>query len=287
MNFTNLFVTWSLDPEIFRIGSLAVRYYGVLFLIAFAMDFFVFKYFFKWEKLPPELLETLTFWAFISTVIGLRLGHCLFYEPGYYLSHPIEILKTWKGGLASHGAAVGLPLGLYFFCRKYKMRYLWLLDRIVIVVALTGFFIRFGNLMNSEIYGMQTSMPWGFIFERNGETVPKHPTQIYESLGYLGIFFLLFFIYKKKENLRNRGGFLFGLALILIFGFRFLIEFIKETQDSEIDVAVRNAIGLDMGQLLSVPLILVGVFLLYYAFQHAPKSNPLIDNKTKKKERKH
>ncbi|GHT16646.1 prolipoprotein diacylglyceryl transferase [Bacteroidia bacterium] len=273
-----LSITWNIDPEIFRIGAVAVRYYGLLFAIAFAMDYLVFTRFFKDAKLPIDLLDKLTMWAVVSTIIGLRLGHCFFYAPEYYLSHPIDIFKVWEGGLASHGAAAALPLGLYFFCRKYKMRYLWLLDRIVIVVALTGFPIRLGNLMNSEIYGVPTAMPWGFIFARNGEIIAKHPTQIYESLGYLLIFCVLFFIYKKRETLRNRSGFLFGLAMILIFGFRILVEFIKETQDGNVDTVVRNAIGLDMGQLLSVPLVLAGVFLLYYAFHHAPNDKPFVGN---------
>ncbi len=270
-----LFVIWNINPEIFALGPLHVRYYGVLFALAFVVDYYIFVRFFQRDKLPMALLDSLTMWAVISTIVGLRLGHCLFYEPAYYLTHPIEILKIWEGGLASHGAAIGVPLGLYFFCRKYKMRYLWLLDRIVVVVALTGFFIRLGNLMNSEIYGMQTSLPWGFIFERRGETLPKHPTQIYEALAYLFIFFILGFIFRKKENLRNRGGFLFGLFLILVFTFRFFIEFIKERQ-----VGFEEGMALDMGQLLSIPFVLIGVGLLVYSFKHTPSSKPFVGNAT-------
>jgi prolipoprotein diacylglyceryl transferase len=281
-----LSITWSVDPEFFHIGPLVVRYYGLLFVAAVIADIYVFKKIFKWEKLPPTLLETLTWWAFISLFIGLRLGHCFFYAPVHYLTHPLEILKTWEGGLASHGGAVGLLLGLYFFCRKYKMRYLWLFDRIVIVVPLTGVFVRFGNLLNSEIYGHATSLPWGFIFTRYGETIPKHPTQIYESLAYLCMFLALFFIYKKKEKLRRRSGFLFGLALVLIFGFRFLVEFIKETQDGGTDIALYNAIGLDMGQVLSIPLIVAGVVLLWNSFRRAPNSNPFVGNATVAKKNK-
>jgi prolipoprotein diacylglyceryl transferase len=259
-------IVWNVDPEIFSIGFVHVRYYGVLFALAFVCDYLIFARFFKREKLPLPLLDTLTMWAVISTIVGLRLGHCLFYDPGYYLSHPIEILKIWEGGLASHGAAIGVPLGLYFFCRKYKMNYLWLLDRIVIVVALTGFFIRIGNLMNSEIYGIQTSLPWGFIFERRHEIVPKHPTQIYEALACLLIFFILLHVYVKKANLLKRKGFLFGAFLVLVFTFRFLVEFIKERQ-----VDFEESMPLDMGQLLSIPFVLLGVFMLIYSFRRVPE----------------
>lgn len=153
------------------------------------------------------------------------------------------------------------------------MSYLWLLDRIVVVVALTGFFIRLGNLMNSEIYGMETSLPWGFIFERRGEVVPKHPTQIYEALAYLAIFFVLGFIFKKKENLRNRGGFLFGLFLVLVFTFRFFVEFIKEVQAD-----FEKSLPLDMGQLLSIPFVIAGIALIVYSFNNKEDSKPFVGN---------
>ncbi|MDR0418743.1 MAG: prolipoprotein diacylglyceryl transferase [Prevotellaceae bacterium] len=262
-----LAITWAIDPEIFSLGPIHVRYYGVLFALAFIIDYLIFVRFFKKENLPMQLLDSLTVWAIISAIIGLRLGHCLFYEPEYYLKNPIEIFKIWEGGLASHGAAIGLPLGLYLFCRKRKMRYLWLLDRIVIVVALAGFFIRLGNLMNSEIYGMETTMPWGFIFKLRGEVVQKHPTQIYEALAYLCIFFILYYVYHKKENLLNRSGFLFGFFLVLVFGFRFFVEFIKERQ-----VAFEESMVLDMGQMLSIPFILLGIGLIIYSFRNPPNA---------------
>jgi prolipoprotein diacylglyceryl transferase len=274
-------ITWSISPEIFALGPLHIRYYGILFALAFVVDYTIFVRFFKRDNLPLPLLDTLTMWAIISTVIGLRLGHCLFYDPGHYLSHPIDMLKVWEGGLASHGAAIGVPLGLFLFCRKYKMRYLWLLDRIVVVVALTGFFIRIGNLMNSEIYGVETSLPWGFIFSRTNEVLPKHPTQIYEALMYLCIFFALYFIYLKKENLRNRSGFLFGSFLVLVFCFRFFIEFIKENQ-----VSFEQGMPLNMGQLLSIPFVLLGIGLLVYSFKHAPNAAVFIPDMEKKHKNK-
>ncbi|MDR0566627.1 MAG: prolipoprotein diacylglyceryl transferase [Prevotellaceae bacterium] len=271
-----LSIVWGIDPEIFSLGPIHLRYYGVLFALAFVCDYFIIMRFFKRDKLPLALLDKLTMWAVISAIVGLRLGHCLFYEPAYFLSHPFAMLKIWEGGLASHGAAVALPLGLFLFCRKYKMSYLWLLDRIVVVVALTGFFIRIGNLMNSEIYGVQTSLPWGFIFEHRSEVVPKHPTQIYEAIAYLLIFFLLLHIFVKKDGLRKRGGFLFGAFLTLVFTFRFIIEFIKERQ-----VAFEEGMPLDMGQLLSIPFVLTGVFLLAYSLRRrAPESKPFVGNAT-------
>jgi prolipoprotein diacylglyceryl transferase len=213
---------------------------------------------FKKEHIPQKMLDTLTTYMVIGTVVGARLGHCLFYEPAYYLANPLRILKVWEGGLASHGAAIGILISLYLFVRKVKKPYLWILDRIVIVVALAGFFIRMGNLMNSEIYGVQTSLPWGFIFVRWGETMPKHPTQIYEALSYLAIFFLLYSIYLRK-GVKIKQGFLFGLFLIILFSVRFLIEFIKEPQ-----VGFEEHMVLNMGQLLSIPFILTGIFLLVY-----------------------
>lgn len=249
-------IVWNVNPEIIRIGNFAIRYYGVLFALGFILGYIIMGKIFKREKIPPKLLDTLTTYMVIGTVAGARLGHCLFYEPGYYLSHPIEILKIWEGGLASHGAAIGIIVALYFFARKTQKPWLWILDRIVIVVALAGFCIRIGNLMNSEIYGHETSLPWGFIFERNHEILPKHPTQIYEGLGYLIIFVILYFLYRQKSETLKQG-FLFGLFLILLFGIRFIIEFIKEPQ-----VEFESGMALNLGQILSIPLIITGIVLL-------------------------
>jgi prolipoprotein diacylglyceryl transferase len=192
----------------------------------------------------------------LGTVIGARLGHCLFYNPDYYLSHPLEILMVWKGGLASHGAAIGILTAIYLFVKKRpKFTYLWVMDRIVITVALAAFFIRMGNLFNSEIVGKPTDLPWGFVFT-SIDNIPRHPAQLYEAIAYLIIFFILFFQYKKqKENIRD--GFLFGEFLIGIFGFRFFVEFIKENQS-----LFENSMSLNMGQILSIPLVILGIYLL-------------------------
>ena len=259
-------ITWNVDPEIFRIGSFAIRWYGLLFALGFVFGYIIMGSIFKKEKIPQKLLDTLTMYMVIGTVAGARLGHCLFYEPEFYLSHPLNILKIWEGGLASHGAAVGIIIALYFFSRKVKKSFLWIIDRVVIVVALAGFFIRMGNLMNSEIYGVETSLPWGFIFVRWGETVPKHPTQIYEALSYLLIFVLLYAIYQRK-GIKLKDGYIFGLFLILLFSARFLIEFIKEPQ-----VGFEDNMALNMGQLLSIPFVLLGIVILIWS-KKQKKSN--------------
>lgn len=258
-------ITWSAEPEIFQVGNFAIRWYGVLFALGFAIGYFIMLNFFKKEKVPVKLLDQLTTYMVIATVIGARLGHCLFYEPAYYLSRPLEILKVWEGGLASHGAAIGILLAVYIFARKNKVSYLWTMDRIATVTALAGFFIRMGNLMNSEIFGRPTTLPWGFIFENASDPAqrlqPRHPSQIYEGLAYLLIFVILISIYYKKNG-KPREGSLISLFVLLIFGVRFFIEFLKEPQ-----VGFEETMALNMGQLLSIPFILAGAAGLFLIFR--------------------
>ena len=256
-----LIVPWDVNPEIFRIGSFAVRWYGLLFASSFLFGYIIMKKIFNNENLGDAVLDRLTIYMAVGVILGARLGHCLFYEPGYYLSHPLEILMIWHGGLASHGAAIGILVALWLFIRKEKKEYTWVLDRIAIVVALSGFFIRMGNLMNSEIYGVETTVPWGFVFLRNGEIAPKHPTQIYEGLSYLLLFMLLYLIYRKKKG-GHIQGLLISLALILIFVARFFIEFLKEDQ-----VGFEATMKLNMGQLLSIPFVLLGIAGLYWSIK--------------------
>ena len=258
--FTQLAINWSPSPEIFSIGPVHIRYYSVLFVSGFIIGYYIFVKFFKREGLPVEILDTLLYTLLGSAVIGARLGHCLFYEPEYYLARPWEILKIWEGGLASHGGAIAILIAIWYYVRKYgkkhNFNYIWLMDRIGIATALAGALIRLGNLMNSEIYGNPTSLPWGFIFELRGETVAKHPTQLYEALAYLFTFVLLMWLYYKHLNKLKRGT-LFGLFLIGIFGARFFIEFIKEPQ-----VSFEQSMTLNMGQWLSIPFVSVGVGLI-------------------------
>ncbi|MCU0456144.1 MAG: prolipoprotein diacylglyceryl transferase [Bacteroidales bacterium] len=248
-----LIIPWDVNPEIFRIGSFAVRWYGLLFASSFLVGYLLMLKIFRNETLSDALLDKLTVYMAIGVIIGARLGHCLLYEPEYYLSKPLEILKIWKGGLASHGAAAGILIALGIFSHKEKKGYFWILDRVVIVVALAGFFIRMGNLMNSEIYGYETTVPWGFVFLRNGETAPKHPTQIYEGLTYLLIFVLLWAIYWKKNG-EHVEGLLISLGVMLIFGSRFFVEFLKEDQ-----VTREAGMLLNFGQKYSIPLFFLGL----------------------------
>jgi len=254
-------IPWNVNPEIFRIGSFAVRWYGLLFASSFLFGYIIMHRIFKNENLSDAVLDRLTIYMAIGVIVGARLGHCLFYEPGYYLSHPVEIIKIWHGGLASHGAAIGILTAIWLFVRKEKKDYTWAIDRIAIVVALSGLFIRMGNLMNSEIYGVETTVPWGFVFLRNGETAPKHPTQIYEALAYLAIFVLLYWLYWRKKGEHIQGT-LISLACILIFVARFFIEFLKEPQ-----VEFETNMKLNMGQLLSIPFVLLGCVWLYISLK--------------------
>lgn len=256
------YINWNVNPEIFSLGALSVRWYGLLFAGGFYVGYLIMERFFRKEKVPVAILDKLAMYMIVSTVIGARLGHCLFYEPDYYLNNPIEIFYIWHGGLASHGAAVGIIFALFLFSKYQKPDFWWTIDRIVIVVALAGFFIRMGNLMNSEIYGHETTMPWGFVFLRDNQEIPRHPTQIYEALSYLILFFVLRWYYYKKDGLPNNG-FLFGSFLIVLFSIRFIVEFLKVEQ-----VNFEKGMLLNMGQLLSIPFIIAGIVIVYLSNQN-------------------
>jgi phosphatidylglycerol---prolipoprotein diacylglyceryl transferase len=254
-------IYWNFKPEIFTIGTWGPRWYGVLFAMSFVVGYYLMLRIFKKEGIKLEVLESLTMYMFLGTLIGARLGHCIFYEPMDYIREPWKILMVWQGGLASHGAALGILISLYLFVRKHKKTYLWIMDRIVIMVALSGFFIRTANFLNSEIIGKYTDVPWGVVFVRLHENSPRHPSQIYEALAYLVIFFVLLYMYHKTKA-KDFPGLLFGLFLITIFGFRFAIEFTKEVQ-----VDFERKMSLDMGQWLSIPFVIAGLALVYFAFR--------------------
>jgi phosphatidylglycerol:prolipoprotein diacylglycerol transferase len=257
-----LIVPWDVNPEIFRIGSFAVRWYGLLFASSFFFGYIIMNRIFKNENLGEAVLDRLTIYMAVGVIVGARLGHCLFYEPTYYLKHPLEILMVWHGGLASHGASIGILIAVWLFGKKEKKDYFWTLDRVAIVVALSAFFIRMGNLMNSEIYGVETTLPWGFVFLRNHEVAPKHPTQIYEGLVYLFIFILLYRLYWSKKG-EHYQGLLISLICLLIFTARFFIEFLKEDQ-----VAFEAHMKLNMGQWLSIPFIIMGLVGVYLTIKN-------------------
>jgi phosphatidylglycerol---prolipoprotein diacylglyceryl transferase len=285
------YITWNVDPEIFSIGPITIRWYGLMFAMAFLSGYLVFTKALKIERLDAEMLDQLLIYVAVATIIGARLGHCLFYEPSYYLSNPVEILKIWKGGLASHGAALIL-VAIWLYIRKYKLSFLWLMDRLVIVVPLAGAFIRTGNLFNSEIYGRATDLPWAFLFVRDRvidpvtgsllPNVPSHPTQIYEALSYLLIFAVLFIFYSKKKD-EIRDGLIFGVFLILLFSARLLIEFIKNDQ-----VSFEAGMFLNMGQWLSIPFILIGAGLIIYTKRKPSyfSKTPIPKRKPKKEPKK-
>ena len=261
-----LFVNWNVNPEIFHIGSVSIRWYSILFVAGFVLGWFIFKWFFKREGVPLQLLDPLLYTLLIGTIVGARLGHCIFYQPDYYFGswHGFwAFFRPGEGGLASHGGTIALIIAMWWFARHYGRKYdfdfLWMLDHLCIPVCFAGMFIRLGNLFNSEIYGDVTSLPWGFIFLRAGETVPHHPTQIYEALSYLILGLILLGMYRYKLEDIRRGTFI-GIFFIVLFGMRFLIEFIKEPQ-----VGFEKDMLLNMGQLLSIPFILIGIFLLMYA----------------------
>lgn len=259
-----LSVVWDVDPVFFSIGSFEIRYYGLTWAIAILIGATLFDRFCKREGLPARVSDSIFLYGTLATIIGARLGHCLFYDPGYYLSHPWTIVTGFRdGGLASHGAAIGLLVGLWLFSRKNKLPYIWSLDRIMLAVSLGGAVVRFGNLINSEIFGTPTNLPWGFEFVRSAKWVREfapaavHPTQIYEALCYIVTFLILFFLYRYRDMARRRPGLLFGIGLQGIFLTRFFLEFLK-TEQSDFELSW----SLYMGQWLSIPFIILGVYMI-------------------------
>lgn len=262
------YIVWDITPEIFD-GVEFFRWYGVCWLTGMLVGYKILHNIYKAEDIPRVELDNLTIYAAFGAIIGARLGHIVFYDPIYYWNNPIEILPvridpdlkfTGLAGLASHGGILGALVALYLYNKKYKIGLLWLLDRITIAGAALGGFIRLGNLMNSEIIGIPSNLPWAFVYRRI-DHIPRHPAQLYEAVLYLGISIALYLIWKsKKFNARN--GFICGLGITLIFTQRFLIEFLKESQ-----VSFEENMLLNMGQTLSIPLIIGGVVLMTRSLQ--------------------
>jgi phosphatidylglycerol:prolipoprotein diacylglycerol transferase len=286
-----LFIVWDVNPEMFTIPGIhwPVRWYGLLFACAFLSSQFVMGKIFKIEQRPAKYLDILTIYIVAGTIIGARLGHCLFYGPWFdvtdkagdvvqqgYISHPLNLLKIWEGGLASHGGAIGIILAMWLYCRKTGESRMWLFDRITLVVPLSGMFIRLGNLMNSEIVGLPTTLPWGFKFIKGDDAaeyhmhgldkVPaRHPSQLYEAIFCLFLIVLMVYLWKYKRHILPPG-FMFGLFCVLLFTQRFLTEFFKVAQ-----VDWENKIDLKMGQNLSIPFILLGVFMMVNSYRKQRK----------------
>ena len=262
-----LTVNWDVDPVLFNIGSFQLRYYGILFLAGFYLGYYMFRNFFRREGKPLELLDSLLWALFLCTIVGARLGHVFFYDWAYYSQHPAEIFMVWRGGLASHGGAAAMILTAWLLTKYMtKVSFFWLTDRVFVGSAFVACLIRLGNLMNSEIYGEPTDLPWGFIFVRGdiNNTIPCHPTQLYEASAYLLVFFLLYWMYWKKDA-GKYNGLLTGVGFLGIFISRQIIEMIKNPQsDFEVDMTF------NMGQWLSVPFILFGAFLVIRALKKGP-----------------
>lgn len=258
---TLLYIIWDIPKSIDIFGLFEIRYYSLMFAIAYILGYQIMKKIFISENLSEEYVESLIMYSMISMIVGARLGHVFFYGWDYYSQHLSEIPKVWHGGLASHGAAVGMILTFIYYSKKIiKKPPLWLLDRMSLTVALAGVFIRIGNLINSEIIGKATTLSWGFIFKNayvSDPNTPRHPTQIYESIGYLITFAILWFLYWKTDKKKHLG-YIFGVFLTMLWSVRFLIEFLKENQEE-----FENSMSLNMGQLLSIPLILIGVYIIY------------------------
>ncbi len=281
----NLAINWDVSPELIE-GYKTPNMYGLLFVSGLIIGFFVVKRMFKKEAVPEVVLDKLVLYMVLATIIGARLGHVLFYGPYFdviseegvvlehgYFSHPLDILKVWEGGLASHGGAIAILIALYIFSKKIsKKPTMWILDRIVAPTAIAASFIRLGNLVNSEIVGDITTVPWGFRFMHNDcyppfdcawDSIPvRHPAQLYEAICYMAIFIFLLFMYWKREAWR-RPGMMFGSFLILLFTARFFVEFVKLGQTTRDEVLPINT-----GQMLSIPFVLVGAYILYKSLKN-------------------
>lgn len=263
-------INWNPDPELFNLFGISIRYYGLLWVVGIALAYVIVHRQFRDRKIEEKKFEPLLFYCFFGILIGARLGHCLFYQPDYYLHHfwemilPVKFLPGggWKmtgyTGLASHGGTLGLIISLWLYCRKMKMHYMDVLDMIAVATPITACCIRLANLMNSEIIGKPTDVPWAFIFERE-DMLPRHPAQLYEAIAYFIFFLGMVYLYKKYATKLHRG-FFFGLCLTEIFTFRFFVEFLKENQ-----VDFEQTMSLNMGQWLSIPFVLIGLyFMIFY-----------------------
>jgi len=253
------YFVWSASPIAFSFGPITVFWYGILFAASILLGLEFMKWAFRLEGKDEGAIEPLFLYTVVGIVVGARLGHCLFYDPAFYLSNPLEIFAVWKGGLASHGGGLGAIIALYFGSKKYKVDFLWLIDRLIVPTALFGFLVRMGNFMNSEIIGVPSQQPWAIIFSRV-DMLPRHPAQLYEAFSYLLIFILLFSIYKLSKA-TVKPGLLFGIFLTLVFTARFLVEFVKVKQ-ADYDTSF---LLMSTGQALSIPFFLVGVgFILWH-----------------------
>ena len=276
-----LAIDWNWSPEIFNIGGFSVRWYSLMFVASFLLGLRLMKKIYMEDKIPLEKLDTIFMYTFVSMLIGMRLGEVFFYSWSDYSGNLWQIIlpfreqkgasmlfglvKGWKftgiSGFASHGAAIAIPIAMYFYAKKHLNKpWLFILDRLAIMVALAGFFIRLGNFFNSEIYGKETGSNFGVIFKVAGETTARHPTQLYEAFSYLALFFVMWHLYWKTDK-KQQTGYLFGLFMVVLWSLRFVIEFLKEPQVQQRGEEWLFS-PLNTGQVLSIPLVLIGVWLM-------------------------
>ena len=257
-----LAIHWNIDPVLLHLGPISLRWYSLLFVSGFIFGWYMVRSFYRREGVDEKLLDPLLYTMLISVIVGARLGHCIFYDPQYYFGSWqgfLEVFQPWKGGLASHGGAIGIIIGLLWYVNKYGKKegfdFFWLADRIVLVVCFAGACIRLGNFFNSEIIGYNTTLPWGIVFERTGDPNPKHPTMLYEALTYLTMGVVMIWLYRKKLDKLYRGE-LFGIFLTFCFGMRGLLEF---TKAPSVTVFTIGDVVINMGHLLSFPFAIAGI----------------------------
>jgi len=253
-------LVWNADPILLQIGPFAIHWYGLFFAGGLLIGYKIMEWIFRREGRDRTLLEPLFFYMVIGTIVGARLAHCLFYEPDYYLAHPLEILYIWKGGLASHGGILGALLALALFCRRYRVSFLWLFSRLAIPALLLDALIRIGNFFNSEILGKVSDLPWAIVFARVDPDHARHPVMLYESAGYLLLFLFVLWLYRRLSAERATC-LIPGLVFTLGFAWRFVLEYFKAPQAEH---AASLPLGLSMGQLLTIPFFLLGVGLLIW-----------------------
>jgi prolipoprotein diacylglyceryl transferase len=295
-----LAVTWNVDPTLFTIFGREIRWYGLFWVIGLIVAVYIVQRIFKKEDLPEKWFDSLFVYMIVGIIVGARLGHCLFYEPEYYLANPFEMLKVWEGGLASHGGVIGIIIAVWLYSRKItKQSMLWTFDRVMVPTGFTSAMIRLGNLMNHEIYGGPTDKPWGFRFIdnlyswMNGAepiyTEPSHPTQIYEALAYLVVFTITMYLY-FNTNAKDRKGLITGVGIFIIFLFRFFVEFVKNVQVEE-EYSMIDSTGLNIGQWLSIPFVVWGIWLIINALKRpavaaeTPKQSQMFKPKQKSKKK--
>ena len=270
------YIDWNFNPALISIGDFQIRYYSLTWMVAFVIGYYLFGYILKRENRDPKLLDSILVYAFVGTIIGSRLGHCIFYEDASFWRNPLQVHYIWQGGLASHGAAVGMFIGLWLFSRKHKLPLTWTLDRAVLTVPIGGALIRLGNLFNSEIYGYPTDLPFAFRFIENIPqwmdgaepiySLPSHPTQIYEAVIYTVIFVVLLSIYFRTRTAERYPGAIFGIFLTLLFTARFFVENLKLVQDN-VDARFMAEYGINIGQTLSIPFVIAGVVITVMAYR--------------------